>query len=186
MNIIEYIKDALDNLDTKDFYKYIGIALGIILLLVCFIVYRFYSNVSYYKTQTHAVNTQREEIRELLEKASLIKEQKQEVNAILEADPHFKIAGYFKQVLAQLGLSSKEVITSVTTQDHGEKDYNESILSVKFADINMKELCELLNVFEQNKRIYTKSLQIQKSRSPRSLEVQLTIATLKLRTEPTE
>ena len=52
----------------------------------------------------------------------------------------------------------------------------------------MKELCELLNVFEQNKRIYTKSLEIiQKSRkSPRTLEVQLTIATLKLRTEPTE
>ncbi len=187
MNILHQIKDFLDNLDTKDFFKYIGIVLAVIVLLEIFIVYRFYSNVNSYKKQIQALNIQREEIGDLLEKAALIKEQKQEVNAILEADPNFKIEGYFIKVLEILGLSNKQVSTSVTTQERGEQNYNESILTAKFTDINMKELSELLNIFEQNKRIYTKSLEIQKSRkSPRTLEVQLTIATLKLRTEPTE
>jgi hypothetical protein len=185
--MLTQVKDFLDNLDTKDFFKYIGIAVAVIFLCESFIVYRFYSNISYYKKQIQALNIQREEIGELLEKAALIKEQKQEVNAILEADPNFKIEGYFIKVLELLGLSNKQVSTSVTTQERGEQNYNESILTAKFTDINMKELSELLNVFEQNKRIYTKSLEIQKSRkSPRTLEVQLTIATLKLRTEPTE
>lgn len=187
MNIVTQIRDFLDNLDSKDFFKYIGITCAVILLFVSIIIYRFYSNVNYYKKQMQALNMQREEIGELLEKAALIKEQKQEVNAILEADPNFKIEGYFIKVLDQLNLSSKQVSTTVATQERGDKNYNESTLTAKFTDINMKELCELLNVFEQNKRIYTKFLEIQKSRkSPRTLEVQLTIATLKLRTEPTE
>lgn len=187
MNILTQIQDFLDNLDSKDFFKYIGITLAVVLFFVSIIVYRFYSNVNYYKKQIQALNMQREEIGELLETAALIKEQKHEVNAILEADPNFKIEGYFIKVLELLGLSNKQVSTTVTTQERGEQNYNESSLTAKFTDINMKELCELLNVFEQNKRIYTKTLEIQKSRkSPRTLEVQLTIATLKLRTEPTE
>ncbi len=49
--------------------------------------------------------------------------------------------------------------------------------------MNMRELSELLNVLEQNKRVYTKELEVQKSRkSPRAIEVQLTIATLQPRT----
>lgn len=187
MNILTQIRDFLENLDSKDFFKYIGITIAIILFFVNIMIYRFYSNVNYYKKQIQALNMQREEISELLEKAALIKEQKQEVNAILEAEPNFKIEGYFIKVLEILGLSNKQVSTTVTTQERGEQNYNESSLTAKFTDINMKELCELLNVFEQNKRIYTKALEIQKTRkSPQTLEVQLTIATLKLRTEPTE
>ena len=189
MKILESLSEFLDNLNLRDFYKYIGIALGIILLFFSFIVYRFYSDVGYYKKQIRQTNEQRQKIQELLEKAALIKEQKQEVNAMLEKDPNFKIGGYFDIVLAQLQLTNKqESLYEITPpQEGGEEDYDESILTAKFTDMNMKELSELLNVIEQNKRVYTKELEMQKSnKKAPSLKVQLTIATLQRRTEPAE
>ena len=189
MKILKSMSEFLDNLDLRDFYKYIGIALGITLLFVSFIVYRFYSNVGYYKKQIQSISNQREEIQELLEKAALIKEQKKDVNNILEAEPNFKIAGYFDNVLAELQLTSKKDKENEVTppQELGEQDYNERILSAYFSNMNMKELSELLNVLEQNKRVYTKELEMQRSqKKPPSLKVKLTIATLEPRSKPTE
>ena len=189
MKILESLSAFLDSLDLRDFYKYIAITLGITLLLVSFTVYRFYSNVGYYKKQIQSISNQREEIQELLEKAALIKEQKKEVNNILEAEPNFKIAGYFDNVLARLQLTSKKDKENEVTppQELGEQDYNERILSAQFSNMNMKELSELLNVLEQNKRVYTKELEMQRSqKKPPSLKVQLTIATLEPRGEPAE
>ncbi|MEX0849595.1 MAG: hypothetical protein WD055_05170 [Candidatus Dependentiae bacterium] len=183
MNIVNKIKDFLDNLDIKNFYKYSGIFIGVITLLSFFLIYRFYSNIDHYKRQIRNLNDVRQEVQELLEKASSVKQQKEQVNAMLEADPNFKIAGYFKEILAQLNLTNKQISSTVTTQERGEQDYNESILSAKFGDMNMKNVSELLNLLEQNKRVYTKELEIQKSRkTPRAIEVQLTIATLQPRT----
>ncbi len=183
MNIIEKVKEFLEELDTKGFYKYVGIFTGILAILTIFMIYRFYSNVDFYNRNIRTLNNDREEVQELLEKAAAVKQQKKDVNEMLEADPNFKIAGYFKDILAQLNLESKQISSTVTTQERGEQDYNESILTAKFGDMNMKELSELLNVLEQNKRVYTKELEIQKTRkSPRAIEVQLTIATLQPRT----
>ena len=155
-------------------------------MFVSFIVYSFYSNVGYYKKQIQSINNEREEIQELLEKAALIKEQKQDVNAMLEDDPNFKIAGYFKDVLAQLQLTNKKD-SETTIPERGEQDYDERILSAEFSNMNMKELSELLNEFEQNKRVYTKELVMQKSnKKTPSLKVQLTIATLEPRAKTAE
>lgn len=187
MKIMQQIQDVLDAIDTKDFYKYIGGIVVVIVLIFCLLVYRFYSNVNYYKSELNTINNQREEIRDLLEIAALTKEQKQSINALLESDPDFKIAGYFKKVLDQLGLTQKETSSTVVPQERGEQDYNEIVLSAKFTDMTMKELTELLNVLEKNKRIYTKDLEIQRSKkAPKTIEVQLTIATLQSRTEPIE
>ena len=187
MKILKSLHDFLGNLDLRDFYKYIGIALGIILLFASFIVYRFYSNVGSYKKQIHQINEEREEIQKLLERADLIKKKKEKVNALLENEPNFKIAGYFKDLLAQLKLTNKLVKGQEkefnVTEEPGEQDYDESILVAQFTDMNMKELSELLNEIEQNKRVYSKELEIQKSNNKKSpsLKVQLTIATLQHR-----
>lgn len=183
MNILEKIKEFFDSLDTKDFYTYIGAFLGAIALVLLFLIYRFYTNVWDYQRQLRLTNNQRSDVQSLLEKAARVKKQQKDVNTMLEADPNFKIAGYFQGILEQLALTNKRESETVTTQERGEQEYNESILTAKFIDMTMKEISELLNVLERNARIYTKNLEIQKSRkSNRTIEVQLTIATLQPRT----
>jgi hypothetical protein len=182
MNIIDKVQEFLDSLDKQRFYAYIGGAISVIALILGLLVYRFYANVWDYRRQLRLTNDLRSEIQTLLEKAARVKNQQKDVNEMLQADPNFKIAGYFQGVLARLGLTNKEESNTVATQERGEQEYNESVLTAKFIDMTMQELSELLNVLERNKRIYTKSLEIQKSRkSNRTIEVQLIIATLQPR-----
>jgi ribosomal protein S17E len=61
------------------------------------------------------------------------------------------------------------------------------LLNAKFDTMNMRQLCELLDAVEQNKRIYTKELEIIKSKKvPNTIDVNLTIATLQAKPETTE
>lgn len=187
MKVIQTFAAFLERLDPKDFYKYMGVTLVGITFISFFIMYRFVSSANHYQQEINSINIQREEIRELIEKATLIKRQKQAINAMLEADPDFRIGGYFLDTLKQLHLTQKSETSSVTPQERPEQGYNENILSVKFTDMNMKELTELLDMLDQNKRIYTKELDIQRSKkAPQTLEVHLTIATLQPRLQASE
>ena len=183
MSILNTIQEFLDTLDTKDFYKYIGLFFGTVVLIVLFFVYRFYADIWSDRRQIALANNARIEVQSLLEKAALVKQQRNDVNAMLEQNPDFKIAGEFQTILSKLSLSNKIDSLDTITQERGDQQYNENILTAKFADMSMKELSELLNTLEQNKRIYTKSLDIQRARkSNRSVDVQLVIATLQPRT----
>ncbi len=69
-------------------------------------------------------------------------------------------------------------LTRVTKTTRGE-NYEERSLEIKFTDITMKELAQLLQDIEQKKRIYSKSLEINVSKKqPHTIDVNLTIATL--------
>ena len=120
-------------------------------------------------------------MKRILTRAASVQQQRKEVDAILEEDKDFKIGGYFKDVLTKLVLTSKKAVESPSQIDR-EGKYRESILNVKFTDMDMKQLSELLNEIEKNKRIFTKELEVTTSRkTPQKIDVNLTIATLLLK-----
>lgn len=178
MQLLEQLQEFINNLDQRQFYLYISGILGTIVLLLAFILYWHYSSMSELNLRIESINEYRQEAEEILAKYQQVKKQQKDVNAMLAEDPNFKIAGFFDALLAKLGLSNKKDIATTSSIDR-ENNYRESILSVKFTGINMKELCELLNELEQTKRIFTKELDITKSKKlPNMLDVNLTFATL--------
>jgi hypothetical protein len=109
------------------------------------------------------------------------------VNNILAENPDFKIDGFFTDLLSKTGLERNKKETSISYADRGDKDYREVLLTAKFDTMNMRQLCELLNEIEQNNMVYTKELDIVKSKKiPNTIDVTLTIATLQKKPETTE
>ncbi len=150
-------------------------------------VYYYYSTIKYWKKQTNEINAMRDEVKVILDKDELVQKQREEVNALLSEMPDFKIGEYFNDLIAKLGLTQNVVTSpSITYADRGDKEYREVLLTTQFDMMNMKQLTELLNEIEQNKRIYTKELEIIKSKkTPNTIEVNLTIATLQRKPETT-
>lgn len=184
MTIINTVQEWLASLDTKAFYRYVAGLIGAMILLIIVIIYFYYSSCNYYKNQIRRINNQRQEVQALLEKAALVEQQKQEVYTIIEQDPSFKIVGYFDKVLAQLNLTNKKDLTKDGTQERPNEQYNEKILSARFTEMTMKELVELLHELEQNKRIYIKDLEIERSKkNNRRIDARLSIATFETRSE---
>jgi len=188
MELFNKIKNFIAHLEQKEFYKYSGILLGVLLALVMAILYYNYSRVNFWKKQINKINDEREEIRTILEKDQQVLSQRAEVNTMLTEIPDFKIDGYFTTLVGKLGfIGAQKPTTEVRSSDREDPEYQEVLLTARFDTMNMKQLSELLDEIEQNGRIYTKDLEIIKSKkTPDAIMVNLTIATLQRKPENTE
>jgi len=177
MVLLKRIRERLEKLDEKEFFKYGAIFLGIICLLSSAIIVRYYFKKSSLTKQMKSVNSLREEVKTILDRYERVKKQRDEVNALLDKNEDFILEEYVEQLRKQLGLTY--VIESRTTAPRDEV-YKEIAINAKFTNMNMRELTELLQELEKNKLVYTKDLDIVKSKSRSgTLDVSITIATLK-------
>ncbi len=179
MKILTSIQIYLNSIEEKRFYQYmIGLVL-IILLLVAGIIFQYYRSVRSLKREINRINEERSEIRTLLAKARIVKKEQKEIDAILAKDENFKIAGYFEDIIGKLGLANKKASDAQVTTSSQEGKYQESVLQAKFSGMTMKDVTELLQEIELNKRVFTKELDIVVSpKKPGTVDGTLTIATL--------
>jgi hypothetical protein len=181
MMVLNYLNEKISALDKKDFYKYLLILIGVILLFIALLMFQYFRVTSRIKKQIRNINSLREDVRVVLSKYEQIQKQRKAVDAILSEEEDFNIVGYFNDVVNQLNLSGNKKEERSSQVDR-EDNYRESVINVTFVDMNMKQLCELLNVIENKARIFTKELEITKSKKSPTIEVNLTIATLSPKT----
>ena len=188
MNLFTPIKNFIASRDNNEFYYYLGGLLLGLMLIMTGIMYYQSSRVGYWRKRISGINDYREEIRKVINKDQHVKSQRDEVDKMLNETPDFKIDGYFTDLITKFKLIEVHATQrSVTYADRGDSKYREVLLNAKFDTMNMRQLCELLDAIEQNKRIYTKELEIVKSKKmPNTIDVNLTIATLQAKPEITE
>jgi len=181
MEFFNKIRGKIQGLEEKEFKKYILIFLGSLVVLVSLFIFRYYRKVGSLERKIEDINDERStEVRTILNRAKDVKKRREEVNKLLKEEEGFKIVGYFDALQKNMRLSAAEVNSS---QKELEGDYRESELDARFVGISMQQLCELLQEIDKKKRIYTKKLEIKKSKKPKAIDVILTIATLQPKTE---
>jgi hypothetical protein len=148
------------------------------LLIVSGIFYYYYSAVGELNEQITDLNAKRSEMRILFERETRVKEQEAAVKKMLSEDTGFIIAKEFKEICTKLNMQPNgEPIQSESLKLSGK--YREYTLSARFDNVDMKQICELLQKIEEVKRIYTKSLDIVRGQGmPAKLNVTLVIGTL--------
>ena len=173
------IKDYLDNLESKDFKKYLLVTFAVLALLIGFLIFQYYRSASALKIKISAINRKRKDVQNMLERYERVKKQQIEVNSILAKEKDFKISQYFENLLEKLNISKNKTQEPETLPKDVLDGYTEWTLYANLANLNTKKLSELLYAIEQEERIYTKELEIEKSTTnPRSINVKITIATL--------
>jgi hypothetical protein len=178
MEFFKKIVAYIQQLSQKNFYTYSGIYVGGVVILSLLLILRYYSNSQYLIEQNNNINDQRERVQQLLTDAQQVQKQKTEVNKMIEQDEDFNILAYFQTTLAKLGLN-KHLGTIANTRTDREDNYTEEEAKAQLSDLTMKQLTELLQEIEQNKRIYSKELEIVKSKKRQNtIEISITIATL--------
>lgn len=176
--IINKIQAYINSLDVHRFRQYVGGLFIVIIVLMVAIAFQYYRTVNRLKSEIATINDTRQEVRTILEKARLVKKEQKEIDAIIAKEENFKIVGYFEDLLNRLGLAQKKLSQEINTAVK-EGNYQESILQAKFTNMTMKDITELLQEIESNKRVFTKELDIIVSRKrPGTLDMTLTIATL--------
>lgn len=177
------IKNYLDNLESKDFKRYLLIALAGVILLAGLLMLQYYRSVSALKTKISAINKKRKDVQNMLERFERVKKQQIAVNTILAKEKDFKISQYFENLLEKLAISKNKTQEPETLPKDVLDGYTEWTLYANLANLNTKKLSELLYAIEQEERIYTKELEIEKATKPSSINVKITIATLEPKPE---
>lgn len=181
--MVEKFKAFIQDLDDREFYRYLAVFLAALVLIMGGIVFFNYRTTAQLKKRITRLNNNRHALQEILTTFERVKQQKADVAAILEKDKTFKIVGYLDQLIGTLNLTQHRagLQQSEESLEH-LSEYNEIKLIVSFADMNMRQLVELLREIEKNERIYIKELEITKSGGRPAIDVRLTIATLQART----
>ncbi len=184
MNILVKFRDFIYAREEKEIYTYIGIIIGIVVLIMGILLYTYTSRASNWQTKIKRINKQREETRTILQKYEMVKQQKTEVDTILAKDSSFKIKEYFTGVITELGLTPYNTKPAEVSEPQDlTSDYAEIKLDAGFTELTTKQLTDLLYKIEQNERVYTKELVITKALKTPTIDVTLVIATLQPKAE---
>ncbi|MBT3455927.1 hypothetical protein HN446_02585 [bacterium] len=186
MEFLRKITDAISSLDERETKNYAYMAWILVFLTLSFGVYKYYSKTSYIKAQIEDVNSKRKEIQILLSQFDQTKKQKSKIEDLIKQDKKFRIKQYFGDTIKKLD------IEHLVTKDPDIKDnelkesYTEITLTAKVTRANTKQLAQLLNEIEQEKRIYVKKLDINKGRHSKTLNFVIVIATLQFPADNSE
>ncbi len=183
MSFILSIKSFFDRMDRKTFTQYVLGGFALLLIIASILLFNFYRKTNALRIKIDDINELREQVRDVLSKASLLQQKRLEVKEVLEEEADFKIAGYVRDILLKdLGLQASSDISPIQEDRPGE--YKETILTFSIENISMQQVTELLQTIYKKRRIYIKNLDIIRSKKNRdAVDITLTIATLHFKTE---
>lgn len=187
MEQLKNIKNYIDNLDQQQFKRYIIIFFTILTLIIGLILFFYFRSISTLETKIATINSKRREIRELLARYELVKKQQKSVDQLLEKQQDFKIVDFFEGILKKLQLNGAQMQEPQTTSESILDGYTERTLYGNLSNLNMKNLADILNAIEQEERIYTKEIEIDRSTTkPNAINAKIVIATLDKETKELE
>ncbi len=181
MKILEPLEQSIAQLDAKTFRNYLIAFFVLLTLILGLILYRYYSSVSYIHQNIRKINEEREKVKEIALSYELVKEQQRLVEALIKKNPNFKIAGEFDKILTQHKLMNNLARKPEPRRTVLDAGHTEVTLFANLTNLNMKTIAELLDTLERNERITIKEIEIAKPTNGRTVNLNLTIATL----EPT-
>jgi hypothetical protein len=178
MTFFENLETRIAQLDKKSWYTYLAITGAILLALIGAILFYYFSVTSKWEQRITSINETRFEVKRLLDRAERVQKERTEVMKLLEEDPNFKIKEYMQGLLEKIGIAGNVSAENVAPTT-GDENYQVDVATYQLLSITMKQLTELLNELENNKRLFTKELDISKSKKvPRTIDVGITISTI--------
>lgn len=185
MTLFDNVKNTIRNLDEKEFYTYGGIAFGVIVVILGLLFYWQSSSIKNWNNKFKQLQKLRNETKQILSDKLLFEQERKTLNDKLQAEPDFKIRGYYDELINKLNLRpfvAKD--PSEPTSESLEGGAKERTLTAQWTNITTKQLTDILSAIENNPRVFAKRLIIDKiANDTPKLNVTLDIATIEFSKE---
>lgn len=173
MKLIHSFLSFVKHLDRQEFIKYAsGYALGVLLIVGGTIVWR-YLIVSSLDERFETLAETRQRVQSLMTKNDKLKKEQKRLDEIIKGD--FSLAEAFTNILSSLGLRATKEVPTKTTPINSK--YDKRSVTADIAELDMKQITQLIQIIDQNDRIIIEELTITR-KSSMSLDISITVATL--------
>ncbi len=180
MDILENIQSFFKNLNKQDFLKFLSIFFAAITGIFALMIYLHYYRVSSYLEELDKAKSEVEKTVQIIKDHKKVVQQNKQVDDILKkTDKNFRIVEAFENISKKLNLESKREATELlATEGTIIADKVEQKLTIKFNGINTKDLTNLLKEIAKIERLYPKELSINKNKDNKTINIEITVATL--------
>ena len=167
----------IQNLNKKDFEKYLIIFLVSTTVLFGSITYYIYSKSSDKVKQVKILGELTKKIAIVMGNYEKMLLEEQRLQQLLEQDKEFGMNKFFEKFCREQNLTPEPGFASITLPIEGS-EFDEILLSVTFKGINTQILTKILDALDKKEIIYIKEL-IIKNEGNKKIEVNITLATKK-------
>lgn len=184
--LIQSLVNVLWQFDRKQLHRMLAVVVGGCLLMCAILIYVQIRSFYKLRREMIMINTERIKIRDLLTRNEFLKKERQRAQTIIDQDKQFKIIEYINNLVTQLHIKENFKITPVTINplEHLQSlGYEEVKMDAEFINLNMRQLVQLLQELEQNKRIDIKQVEIERSQRENAINVLISISTLQHKAE---
>lgn len=180
MAIFSDLINYINQLDTKTLFKYIGIYLAGVVILLLGVSYLYYSKLKKHTKILETTQSQALETKNIINNFLKVQEQQEDIQKILDQDKTFRILPIYENVIQSLGLSrnSSPDLQSTVNRNLSIQNKTERVLKAQLTNVNTKNLVQLLSKLAEIKQIYPKDLIIKKSNESQNVNIEITLATL--------
>lgn len=182
MEWLTRIQDALKTAERRELLMYAGGFFGILALAMGLLLYFHQSRVSFYKKELKKMDSLRIQTKQLLTQYKRVKAQQATVEELLGQNKDFRIGQAFQALVQKTGLSGYIKDPTPPSTHEVISGKQEVQISSLLVGISMKQVTDLLAQIAATPQLYVKELTIKKTPQARSVDLDITIATL----EPTE
>lgn len=176
MIILGTIYNFISSLDRKELRFWGGVYVGTVALCVIIIFVRHFMVLQEMKTKISMLNKSRNSVQEILTKFQLVEQQKSKVVEALGKDKKFNIQIFFKDLGEKLPVT--KLVVPKLVRKKVASGYIEESLPLEFSQIDTKQLCEILQAFENEPLIYIAFVDITRMSHARKFNASMSIATL--------
>jgi len=171
-------ENYLQNLNKRDFEKYLIISLIGIAIATGIFTYYLYS-------QSSSKISQLKKLEDLANKASIIlsnnkkmQVEEERLKQLLEQEKEFSIKTFFEQFIGEQGITPEPGWNATTQPLAGSDKFDEVILSAIFKGQTTQKLVKVLDALDKKEIVYIKELKI-KNEDNKKITAELAIATKK-------
>jgi len=178
MNFFKKTASYIQNLNKKDFDKYLALFISGLILLIIFIIYYIHttSNNLIYKINFNKKLSLKTE--KIINNYQRLKSEENKLLKLLEKNKDFNIKTYFEQFCSQYQIIPESNWETTTRSFPGNEKFDEISLTATFKNQTTKDLVNLLEAFDKKEIIYVKELSIT-SEQDKTITINITIATKK-------
>ena len=168
----------LQNLNKKDFEKYLVIFLVSITILFGSITYYIYTKSSEKVTQIKSLKELTNKITKIISDNEKMQQEEQRLQQLLEQNKDFSMKIFFEQFCREQNITPESGWEAIPLPIEGSEKFDEIVLSTTFKGINTQTLTKILDALDKKEIAYIKELTI-KNEDNKKITVDITLATKK-------
>jgi hypothetical protein len=180
MKIFITLANQIQNLNKKDFEKYLIISLIGIFFIGSLFVYQIYRKSTYLIQQIKNTEKLAQKASTMFAEYERLQQKEEQLQNFLKQNKEFNMNTFFEQFYKEQNMNPEANWSTVTVPIEGNENFDEVSLNATFKNQTTEKLTKMLDALDKKENIYIKDLVIRNTMN-KKIDFDISIASMRFK-----